>query len=120
MNGLFFKHPTAAVVMLIFMLSLAGIPPTAGFVAKYMLFAAVIQTGHFTVAVLAALNVAVGLYYYMRVVVAMFISEPSEDTGLSLSPALVSVLAVTLVLTLVIGLYPEPFISMARAATAGF
>ncbi len=120
MNGLFFKHPAAAVMMLIFMLSLAGIPPTAGFVAKYMLFASVIETGHVTVAVLAALNVAVGLYYYMRVVVAMFITEPSEDTGLSLAPGLVSVLVVTLVLTLVIGLYPEPFIAMARAATAAF
>lgn len=120
MNGLFFKHPAAAVMMLVFMLSLAGIPPTAGFVAKYMLFASVIETGHVTVAVLAALNVAVGLYYYMRVVVAMFITEPSEDTGLSLTPGLVSVLAVTLVLTLVMGLYPDPFIAMARAATAVF
>jgi NADH-quinone oxidoreductase subunit N len=120
MNGLIFRHPAAAVAMLIFMLSLAGIPPTAGFVAKYMLFASVIETGHITVAVIAALNVAVGLYYYLRVVVAMFISEPSADTGLSLSPALVSVLAVTLALTLLIGLYPDPFIAMARSAAAPF
>lgn len=118
MNGLFFKHPAAAVVMLIFMLSLAGIPPTAGFIAKYYLFASVIETGHFALAVLAALNVAVGLYYYMRIVVAMFIAEPDEARGLSLSPGLVSVLAVALVLTLLIGLYPDPFINLAREATA--
>ena len=120
MNGLFFRNPAAAVLMLIFMLSLAGIPPTAGFIAKYYLFAAVIETGHATVAVIAALNVAIGLYYYMRVVVAMFMSEPSEDTRLTFSPGLVSVLVVTLLMTLLIGLYPEPFIDMARQATLTF
>ena len=121
MNGLFFRHPAAAVLMLIFLLSLAGIPPTAGFIAKYYLFAAVIETGHATVAVIAALNVAIGLYYYMRVVVAMFMSEPSEETtGLTLSPGLVTVLVVTLALTLVIGLYPDPFIEMALQATQTF
>jgi NADH-quinone oxidoreductase subunit N len=120
MNGLYSRHPAAAVVMLIFMLSLAGIPPTAGFIAKYMLFASVVETGHWAVAIIAALNVAIGLFYYMRVVVAMFMSEPSEDTGLMLSPGLVSVLVVSLVLTLLIGLYPEPFIQLAQQATASF
>lgn len=116
LNGLFFRYPTAAVLMLIFMLSLAGIPGTAGFIAKYFLFASVIQTGHATLAVIAALNVAVGLYYYMRVVVAMFVSEPSERTGMSLSGGLASVLAITLLATLFIGIYPDPFIRLARAA----
>jgi NADH-quinone oxidoreductase subunit N len=116
LNGLFFRHPVASILMLIFMLSLAGIPPTAGFVAKYFLFASVIETGHTTVAVIAALNVAVGLYYYMRVVVAMFISEATERTGLALSGGIVSVLAITVVLTLLMGLFPDPFIDLARGA----
>jgi NADH-quinone oxidoreductase subunit N len=116
LNGLFFRHPAAAVLMLIFMLSLAGIPPTAGFIAKYYLFAAVIETGHITVAVIAALNVAIGLYYYMRVVVAMFMTEETERTGLELSSGLVSVLAITIVLTLLMGIYPDPFIDLARQA----
>jgi NADH-quinone oxidoreductase subunit N len=98
------------------MLSLAGIPPTAGFIAKYYLFAAVIETGHITVAVIAALNVAIGLYYYMRVVVAMFMTEETERTGLELSSGLVSVLAITIVLTLLMGIYPDPFIDLARQA----
>jgi NADH-quinone oxidoreductase subunit N len=118
MNGLFFRNPSAAVIMLIFMLSLAGIPPTAGFIAKYFLFAAVVETGHMAVAIIAALNVAIGLYYYMRVVVAMFITEPGDRPAVSFSPGLVSVVVVTLLLTLLIGLYPEPFIDMARQATA--
>jgi len=116
LNGLFFKHPAAAVLMLIFMLSLAGIPPTAGFVAKYYLFASVIETGHTTIAVIAALNVAIGLYYYMRVVVAMFISEATERTGMILSGGVVSVLAITVILTLLMGIYPDPFIYLARQA----
>ena len=120
LNGLFFKHPTVAVLMLVFMLSLAGIPPTAGFIAKYYLFAAVIETGHITLAVIAALNVAVGLYYYMRVIVAMFITEATEKTGFALSPGLVSVLTVALIMTLFIGFYPDPFISMAQQASRGF
>ena len=120
MNGLFFKHPTAAILMLIFMLSLAGIPPTAGFVAKYFLFAAVIETGHTTLAVIAALNIVVGIYYYMRIVVAMFISDATEKTGLELSPGVVSVLAITLAFTLLIGLYPDPFIAMATRASSVF
>ncbi len=120
MNGLFFKHPTAAILMLIFLLSLAGIPPTAGFVAKYFLFAAVIETGHTTLAVIAALNIVVGIYYYMRVVVAMFISDATEKTGLVLSPGVVSVLAITVAFTLLIGLYPDPFIAMAQQAASVF
>ena len=120
MNGLFFKHPTAAILMLIFMLSLAGIPPTAGFVAKYFLFAAVIETGHTTLAVIAALNIVVGIYYYMRIVVAMFISDATEKTGLELSPGVVCVLAITIAFTLLIGLYPDPFIAMARQASLAF
>jgi len=116
LDGLFFRHPFAAVLMLIFMLSLAGIPPTAGFVAKYYLFASVIETGHTTVAVIAALNVAVGLYYYIRVVVAMFVNEATERTGLTLSGGLVSVLAITIFLTLLMGIYPDPFIDLARQA----
>lgn len=116
LNGLYFRHPLAAILMLVFMLSLAGIPPTAGFVAKYYLFASVIQTGHATIAVIAALNVAIGLYYYMRIVVAMFISEATERTGLALSGGLVSVLAVAIFLTLLMGVYPDPFINLARQA----
>jgi NADH-quinone oxidoreductase subunit N len=118
MNGLSAKHPVAAVVMLIFLLSLAGIPPTAGFIAKYYLFAAIIETEHFTLAVIAALNVAIGLYYYMRVVVAMFIAEPGEATGISFSRGVASVLVITLALTILIGIYPEWFINWAASATA--
>jgi len=116
MSGLYFKNPVAAVLMLIFLLSLAGIPPTAGFIGKYYLFAAAIETGHNTLAVIAVLNAAVSIYFYLRIVVAMFMRDATEKTGLTYSPALITVLAIAIVFTMVIGLYPDPFITLARQA----
>lgn len=116
MSGLFFRHPVSALLMLVFLLSLAGIPPTAGFIGKYFLFAAVIETHHNVLAVIAVLNAAISMYFYLRIVVTMFMREPTEKTGLDLSPGVMAVMAVSFVFTMWIGLYPEPFIAMARHA----
>src|SRR5881296_1782408 len=116
MGGLYFRHPAAAILMLIFLLSLAGIPPTAGFIAKYYLFAAAIQTGHNLLAVIAVLNAAISIYFYFRIVVAMLMRDQTEKTGLVYSPGLVTALGVALVFTVWIGIYPDPFIAMARQA----
>ena len=102
--------------MLIFLLSLAGIPPTAGFIGKYYLFAAAIETGHNTLAVIAVLNAAISLYFYFRIVVSMFMREATERTGLVFAPGVSVALGVAVIVTLVIGVYPDPFISLARHA----
>jgi len=116
LNGLIYKHPTAAVLMLIFLLSLAGMPPTAGFIAKYYLFAGLIETDHVKLAVIAVLNAAVSMYFYLRIVVAMFMKDANEKTGLAMSPGIVIAMAVALIFTLWIGFYPDPFIHLAREA----
>jgi NADH-quinone oxidoreductase subunit N len=116
MSGLFFKHPVSAVLMLTFLLSLAGIPPTAGFIAKYFLFAAAIETGHNVLAVIAVLNAAISIYFYFRIVVAMFMRDATEKTGLVYSPGLLTALGVALLFTIFIGVYPDPFIAVARQA----
>jgi NADH-quinone oxidoreductase subunit N len=116
MAGLYYKHPTAAALMLIFLLSLAGIPPTAGFIGKYYLFAAAIETGHTILALVAVLNAAVSIYFYLRIVVSMFMREPTEKTGLVFAPGLNMALGVAIFFTMVIGLYPDPFIALARRA----
>ncbi len=116
MSGLFFKNPVAAVFMLIFLLSLAGIPPTAGFIGKYYLFASAIETGHNTLAIVAVLNAAISIYFYLRIVVAMFMRDATEKTGLTLSPGLITVMAVAFIFTMLIGIYPDPFITLARQA----
>src|SRR5215472_6775393 len=116
MAGLFFRHPAGAVLMLLFLLSLAGIPPTAGFIGKYYLFAAAIQTGHNSLAVIAVLNAAISIYFYFRIVVSMFMRDATEKTGLVYAPGLTMTLAIATVFTLLIGVYPDPFIAMARHA----
>jgi NADH-quinone oxidoreductase subunit N len=116
MAGLYAKCPVPAVLMLIFLLSLAGIPPTAGFIGKYYLFAAAIETGHNVLAVIAVLNAAISMYFYLRIVVSMFMREPTEKTGLTFAPGLNMALGVAIIFTMLIGIYPDPFIAMARHA----
>ena len=95
LSGLYFTNPGAALMMLIFLLSLAGIPPTAGFLGKYFIFLALIETGHYVLAVFAVLYVAVALYYYFRLVVMMFMHEAPDVERPSISAGVGVALAVT-------------------------
>ena len=113
LSGLIYKSPGAATLMLIFLLSLAGIPPTAGFLGKYFIFYSLIQTGHTTLAVIAVLYVAVALYYYFRIVEVMFTREPEDQEAPALSFGIKLALGVTLAMTLLVGLFPDPFIQVA-------
>ena len=113
-SGLWFKAPTEAVLMMIFLLSLAGIPPLAGFYGKYFIFLSLIETGHYALASLAVVYVAVALYYYIKVVNAMFMRPAVDTVPVSLAPGMRVALFVTAVATVGIGLVPDPFI---RAAT---
>lgn len=112
--GLAQKSPGYAILMLIFMLSLAGIPPTAGFIAKYYIFLSLLESQHYVLAVIGALYAPVAIYYYFRIVRAMFVSDLKEAAPLSLSLGLRVALVITGVLTLGIGVYPEPFLKFAQ------
>jgi NADH-quinone oxidoreductase subunit N len=114
--GLMNRSPGYAVMMLIFLLSLAGIPPTAGFIGKYYIFLSLIQTGHYLVAVAATLYVAVAVYYYFRIVKSIFISDVTETAPLASSFGMRLAVAVSGVLTLGIGVYPEPFLRLAQTS----
>jgi NADH-quinone oxidoreductase subunit N len=114
--GLMHKSPGYALLMLIFLLSLAGIPPTAGFLGKYYIFLSLIETGHYTLAVIGTLYVAVAIYYYFRIVRSMFVRDLTEPAPLATSFGLRVALAVSGILTLGIGLYPEPFLRLAETS----
>jgi NADH-quinone oxidoreductase subunit N len=114
--GLMHKSPGYAVLMLIFLLSLAGIPPTAGYLGKYYIFLSLIETGHYFLAVIATLYVAVAIYYYFKIVRSMFLREPLEKAPLASSFGLRIALGLTGVLTLAIGIYPEPFLRLAQTS----
>lgn len=109
--GLYQRAPFEAVLMLLFLLSLAGIPPTAGFLGKYYIFLSLIESQHYWLAAAAVLYALFGLYYYLKIANAMFMREPLEAGRLPVSLGMRAALGLTALATLVIGVYPEPFIS---------
>ena len=113
-NGLARRNMGAAVVMLLFLLSLAGIPPTAGFIGKYYLFTAAMKAGYPWLAVLAVLASAVSLFYYFRIAAAMFFAE-DDGAPLRSSYALTAAVMICAVGTLIVGIAPQPFVEAIRA-----
>jgi len=114
LNGLYKRSPMAALLLLIFMLSLAGIPPLAGFVGKYFIFLALIQSQHYVLAVFAALYIVPALYYYFRVVVHAWLKDgPAEQSRTPISMAQTVALTVMCFVTLAAGIFPEPFVRVA-------
>ncbi len=118
LNGLFFRQPFAAVAMLLFMLSLGGIPPTAGFMGKFWLFGAAIESGYIWLAVIGVLNSAVSLYYYIRIVVYMMLKNEPAGSEPKQSPALAVAMAAAVIATLLLGVYPQPLFEFAQASAA--
>jgi NADH-quinone oxidoreductase subunit N len=113
LNGLYQRHPGAAILMLVFLLSLAGIPPTAGFIGKFYIFWSLIETKHYLLAIFGALYIVPAVYYYFRIVVAMWISEPTDESRPVISPGQGLALTAAVVITLVAGIFPEPFVRLA-------
>src|SRR5216110_219101 len=116
LNGLYQRSPAAALLLLIFMLSLAGIPPTAGFMGKYFIFLSLIETHHPVLAVFAVLYIVPALYYYFRIVVHAWLKQPGEAPRPIMTSAQIVALTVAVFVTLAAGLYPEPFTRLAQYA----
>jgi NADH-quinone oxidoreductase subunit N len=115
--GLATRHPLAALALAIFLLSLVGIPPTAGFVGKFYLFGAAVRSGYLWLAVIGVLNSAAAAYYYLRVIVSMYMREP-EGTPAVIVPSFAGALAVVVALWGVIqlGIFPAPLFDLAQSA----
>ncbi len=114
-QGLAKTHPWAAFLMLIFLFSLGGIPPTAGFVGKFYLFKVAFEAGYVALVVMAALTSIVGAYPYVRIVLLMYMKEPEGDIPLNSTAYLVAGLTISLAGVLVFGLWPAPLIDFARS-----
>jgi NADH-quinone oxidoreductase subunit N len=117
--GLARRHPGAAAGMLIFMLGLAGIPPTAGFMGKLYLWAATVEAGYVVLVVISVIMSAVSLYYYFRIVVQMYLKDDREE-GASAAELLSdrwteAAIAVCAVMTLAIGVWPAPIVGFAKS-----
>jgi proton-translocating NADH-quinone oxidoreductase chain N len=115
--GLGRRAPITAFCMLIFMFALAGIPPTAGYIGKFVLFSSAIYAGLVWLAVLAILNSALSLYYYLRIISYMYLKEPAGPK-IAESKGYVVALVLTLIGVLWIGVFPQGFIDWALQAAA--
>jgi len=118
-KGIGFKYPLLAAAMAVFMLSLAGIPPTAGFIGKFYIFSSAINAGYIILAIIGVLNSVVSVYYYLRIVVFMYM-EPAEKEYplLFAQPALVLVLLISIIAIFQMGLIPSNVFAYAKASIA--
>ena len=116
LSGLYRRQPFAAFAMLLFMLSLGGTPPTAGFMGKFRLFAAAIDSGYIWLAVAGVLNSVLSIYYYLRIVMFMYLKSETAGSEPELSPLLGVTLVVAVAGTLVLGVYPTLLIDAADAS----
>jgi NADH-quinone oxidoreductase subunit N len=104
--GLWRRSPVLAVLLTVFLLSLAGIPPSAGFIAKVNVFGAAIAAGHWPLAIIGVVSSVAAAFFYLRVIVLMFMQEPSEDFELDPAPVARVAVALPAILTVLLGVVP--------------
>ena len=119
-SGLGRRSPFLAFSMLIFLLSLAGVPPLAGFIGKLYIFIAAMKEGLYVLITVGLINIVISMYYYLIVVKKMYISEPHDPSRIRVSGPIKAVLYVCLAGTLIIGIYPQPFTDWVVSATMMF
>jgi len=113
-TGLIRRAPWLAALLLIFLLSLAGIPPTGGFLGKFYVFGAAVQRQMWVLLAIAAINTVVAAFYYLNIVRYMFLMAPDEhEERVAVAPVFGAVLGITALLTLLLGIIPGPIIAWA-------
>ena len=118
MAGLSKTHPGMALALAIFMFSMAGVPPLAGFWGKLYVFMAAIDKGLYTLSILGVLTSVVSAYYYLRIIKVMYFDEPVEALDRGVSPGLGVVMGISALLIVAFTLLPAPLVSIAGAAAA--
>jgi len=118
-RGLATRHPVIAALMLVFLFSLTGIPPTGGFIGKFYLLKAAFTAGYAPAVVGAVIFSAISAFFYLRVIRLMYMSDGDDPVSLTCSPGMRAVLGVCLVGTLGLGLVPGSFLGWIVAALAG-
>lgn len=116
--GLSKTHPGMAAMLLVFMFSMAGIPPLAGFFGKLYVFLAAVEAQLYTLAVLGVLTSVIGAFYYLRIIKIMYFDEAEEPLDAAVPGDLRLVMAVTAVITALFFIVPAPLVSTAKAAAS--
>lgn len=113
-QGLASKYPLVSAAMAVFMISLAGIPPTAGFFGKFYLFSAGVHANLIWLVVIAVLNSAVSAFYYLRIVVYMYMRPLESEVKVSISPIMAAVLVICSLGIIKLGVFPGDMMNWAR------
>ncbi len=119
-RGLARRAPLLAAAMLVFLLSLAGVPPFAGFIAKIYVFAAAMKQGLIVLVCIGLANIVISMYYYLVVVKKMYINEPTDRRPVPMSASMQAVVYASLAGTVILGIYPKPFIEWAVSSAVLF
>jgi NADH-quinone oxidoreductase subunit N len=119
-RGLARRAPLLAASMLVFLLSLAGVPPFAGFIAKIYVFAAAMKQGLIALVCVGLVNIVISMYYYIVIIKKMYINEPTDRRPVPMSASMQAVVLATLAGTVILGIYPGPFIEWAVSSTSLF
>jgi NADH:ubiquinone oxidoreductase subunit 2 (subunit N) len=115
--GLIRRSPFLSIALLVFFLSLIGIPPTGGFMGKLFVFSAAIDRGLYLLAFIGVMNSVVSVYYYFGIARLVFFGEAEDESLIQPSFVMNAVVAVTMIVTLLIALYGQPFIDFANNST---
>lgn len=115
--GLGYKRPLLGIALCIFLFSLMGLPPTAGFTGKFYIFAGAIKAGYIWLAVLGMLNSAVSLFYYLRVMVQMYFKDPEEDfSWVTINVPTAISIVISIIGVLYLGVVPGAVMNLAKMA----
>lgn len=118
-SGLVTRHPWLAIFMMLFMISLAGFPPTAGFMAKFYVFSSAVKSGYIGLVVIGVLNSLISVYYYLRIVVIMFMNPPlPEAKPISLPLGSLIVLLISVWGVLQMGIFPQSLLTLAMLSVS--
>jgi NADH-quinone oxidoreductase subunit N len=119
--GLAVRHPFIALCMSIFLLSLTGIPPLAGFMGKFYVFSAAVKSHFYWLAIIGVLNSAVAAFYYLRVLMYMYFRDPMKDIGrIDMAPGYILVMLISVAALIYIGIFPREFLLMAEKSVLIF
>ena len=114
-NGLGYRSPVLAVCMTVFLISLAGLPPTSGFIGKLYVFSSVINSGYIWLAIIGVLNSVVSLYYYAKIIRNMYLRDvESAKTKLVFSPITIAIVLMLAIPSLLFGVYFTPIVEWAN------
>jgi NADH-quinone oxidoreductase subunit N len=112
--GLSKKYPVISFTMLLFMFSLAGIPPLAGFMGKFYIFSSAIKSGLIWLAIIGVINSVIGCYYYMRVTIYMYFKEPEYEVDVNMKPASFIASLIAAIFVILIGIFPSFFMNLVK------